>query len=215
MLAAHRRGHFRSSCFRADVFVAFRQEASCLVLAFACIMRRTWRLIKRWVLPFLPGSSSFPGRRGGWGGGEVGGAGRGDAAGHLVPASVLWGWENSRYRGFRQTCRPVFLLFNFFIVPLPPLPSATGSLGSQGVFTARESESLDCEPENNRGKNGKLCQGLWGKNIDVSNKGPACIGERGLHVRPDCVAFTHREEMSAWYWPKFILQVWHTTWECF
>lgn len=109
-----------------------------------------------------------------------------------------------------SSCCSTFLLF-----PFPPLPSATGSLGSQGVFTARESESLDCEPENNGGKNGKLCQGLWGKNIDVSNKGPACIGERGLHVRPDCVAFTHREEMSAWYWPKFILQVWHTTWECF
>lgn len=48
-------------------------------------------------------------------------------------------------------------------------------------------------------------KGFGGKTSTLSNKGPACIGERGLHVRPDCVAFTHGEEMSAWYWPKFIL----------
>lgn len=90
---------------------------------------------------------------------------------------------------------------NFFIVP----PSECTGSPAGGGLQARESQSLDGEPENNRGKNGKLCQGLWGKNIDVSNKGPACVGERGLHVRPDCVAFTHGEEMSAWYWPKFIL----------
>lgn len=93
-----------------------------------------------------------------------------------------------------------------FLPPPPPPPSSSAAfLHTRGVFRAREPASLARELENNGGKNGKLCQGLWGKNIDVSNKGPACAGERGLRVRPDCVAFTHGEEMSAWYRPKFIL----------
>lgn len=169
-------------------------------------MRRTWRLIKRWVLPFLPGSSSFPFPGGLGSGTSLGGAG-GTGAPSCCPGDP--GRGRNRGRGSRQTCRPVFLCPTFLLFPLPP-SECTGSPAGGGL-QARESQSLDGEPENNRGKNGKLCQGLWGKNIDVSNKGPACVGERGLHVRPDCVAFTHGEEMSAWYWPKFILYVWRGT----
>lgn len=191
---------FAAECFRADVFLVFSQEASCLVLAFACIMRRTWRLIKRWVLPFLPGSSSFP---------FPGGLGSGASFGGLVAlglpaaAPVIRGREGTEAGALARPAGPSSCVQLFYCSPFP-LPSAR-ALRQAGVCTARESQSLDGEPENNRGKNGKLCQGLGGKNIDVSNKGPACVGERGLHVRPDCVAFTHGEEMSAWYCPKFIL----------
>lgn len=196
-----RKGLFSQlNVFELMFFLVFSQEASCLVLAFACIMRRTWRLIKRWVLPFLPGSSSFP---------FPGGLGRGTSLRGLVAlglpaaAPVIRGREGTEAGAL---ARPVGLsscVQLFYCSPFP-LPSAR-ALRQAGVCSARESQSLDGEPENNRGKNRKLCQGLWGKNIDVSNKGPACVGERGLHVRPDCVAFTHGEEMSAWYWPKFIL----------
>lgn len=172
-------------------------------------MRRTWRLIKRWVLPFLPCSSSFPFP------GGLGGLGSGRSFEVLVALTPAASWlllcffgagKQTDTGAFARPVGPSSCCSTFLLFPPPPPPFLVHWLSRQpGVFTERESESLDCEPENNRGKNGKLCQGLWGKNIDVSNKGPACIGERGLHVRPDCVAFTHGEEMSAWYWPKFIL----------
>lgn len=135
-----------------------------------------------------------------------GGLGRGTSLRGLVALGLPAAAPGIRARkeprpGLCPTCRPVFLCPTFLLFPLP----SARALRQAGVCSARQSQSLDGEPENNRGKNGKLCQGLWGKNIDVSNKGPACVGERGLHVRPDCVAFPHGEEMSAWYWPKFIL----------
>lgn len=107
---------FAAKCFRADVFLVFSQEASCLVLAFACIMRRTWRLIKRWVLPFLPGSSSFP---------SPGGLGRGTSLRGLValgprllPRGSGQGKEpRPGLSPDLQACLPVS---NFFIVPPSP-----------------------------------------------------------------------------------------------
>lgn len=107
---------FAAKCFRADVFLVFSQEASCLVLAFACIMRRSWRLIKRWVLPFLPGSSSFP-VPGGWVRGRAWGAGAAGAPG-CCPRHP--GRGRNRGRGSRQSCRPVFLCPTFLLFPPSP-----------------------------------------------------------------------------------------------
>lgn len=124
---------FAAKCFRADVFLVFSQEASCLVLAFACIMRRTWRLIKRWVLPFLPGSSSFP---------FPGGLGTGTGLGGLLapgfPAADP-GKGRSRGRGSRQTCRPVFLCPTFLLFPLPSARALrqAGALHGSGVPKSR------------------------------------------------------------------------------
>lgn len=64
------------------------------------------------------------------------------------------------------------------IVPGPPSWCA-GPRPPGGSERGRP-ESLGCEPGENGAKNGKLCQGLWGKNIDVRNKGPACAGKACL-----------------------------------
>lgn len=107
---------FAAKCFRADVFLVFSQQASCLVLAFACIMRRTWRLIKRWVLPFLPGSSSFP---------FPGGLGSGTSFGGLVAlglpaaAPVIRGREGAE-AGLSPDLQARLPVSNFFIVPPSP-----------------------------------------------------------------------------------------------
>lgn len=119
---------FAAKCFRADVFLVFSQEASCLVLAFACIMRRTWRLIKGWVLPFLPGSSPSLSP-----GGRAVGQGRGaGAAGNPGSCPRVPGRGRNRGRGSRQTCRPVFLCPTFLLFPPSECTGSPAGGGSHG-----------------------------------------------------------------------------------